>query len=241
MKLNRWIFGFFFVFLVSGCAWALHGLSCGHRLMDRGDFGAARSEFLNVARYGHSDSERREGGYFVGFCSVKMHDPWQAISDFRWFLNRFDCGTRKYVPDALYVLGRTYEDRGERREAFRYYRRCIDRFPYSEFASKSRDRMHGGNSHYSMNYSIEAIPGKSVVSAKKADKKASKEDPFEGFSMDKKRLDRVDNFLNAVKENKDIEGAVKRLTAEDSNLSVVKESLKKVSEKQKFDKMHKAP
>lgn len=241
MKINRWVLGIFFVLLVSGCAWAYHGLSYAHRLMDRGDYWGARNEFLSVARYGYNDSERREAGYFVGFCSVKSHDPWQAISDFRWFLDRFDCGYRKYVPDALYVLGRTYEEVGDRRAAFNYYRRCVDRFPYSEFASKSRDRMHECDPHYSMNFSMEAVPGKSASSAKKSDKKASKEDPFEGFSMDKKRIDRVNSFLTAVKENKDVDVAVKGLTTDDSHLSVVKENIKKVSEKQKFDKMHKAP
>lgn len=241
MKLNNWVVCFLFVLLVSNCALAYRNLAWARQLMDMGNFPGARNEFIDVSRYAYNESERREAAYFVGFCSVKMHDPWQAISDLRWFLDRFDCGYRQYVPDALYVLGRTYEEIRDIRAAYNCYHGCIDRFPYSEFASKSRDRMHECNTSYPMNYSIEAIPGKSSASSKKNDKKASKEDPFEGFSMDQKRIERVTNFLTAVKENKNVGSALKGLTTDDAHLSVVKENVKKVAEKQKFDNMHKFP
>ncbi len=126
-------------------------------LMNRGDYRRAIDQFRYVARNSSFDYEvRREASYYIGFCCVKISDPWGAIEAYQNFVDRWDNGNSRFVPDALYVLGRTYEEVQKIDEARRCYRRCIERFPHSEFARKSEDRLrivggggggHGGGHH----------------------------------------------------------------------------------------------
>lgn len=128
--------------------------------MNRGEFRWALDQFNFVAgNYNFSADVRREAAYYVGFCCVKMSDPWGAIRAYESFIDRYHNGDARFVPDALYVLGRTYENVGRPEDAARMYRRCIDRFPYNgEFAAKSRERLsalgydhggdHGGGGHH---------------------------------------------------------------------------------------------
>ena len=119
--------------------------------MNYGDYYEAAKKFKRVSNnYNFSSQVRREAAYYVGFCYVKDRDPWAAVSAYENFLDYYDNGNRRFVPDAMYVLGRTYEELYENTKAKKMYRRCIDRFPGSEFASKSRDRLRklGGYTDY---------------------------------------------------------------------------------------------
>ncbi|MFZ2956508.1 MAG: tetratricopeptide repeat protein [Candidatus Ozemobacteraceae bacterium] len=108
---------------------------------DRGDFYNARSLFSQVANgYGYDDYSRRQASYWLGFCDVRLNDSWQAITDFQTFLRNYDRPDYSLVPDAMYVLGRTYEAVGDNRSALGYYRSCGQRFPSSQFASQCYDR-----------------------------------------------------------------------------------------------------
>lgn len=222
-----------------------------HRYKDDGRYYDARDLFKWIARDAYDSDIRREACYYVGFCSVKMNDPWQAISDYKWFLDEFDQGyngySSKFVPDALYVLGRTYETVHENSDARYYYRKCIDRFPYNEFADKSRDRLrylgdyqghdhgHRDDHNFSLNMSIQAPAGKS---RKTAASESSRNDPFLGLTVDSKKIDRVNAFLGSVKTLSGVEKAMEQLSDDDKKLEVVQENLNLWNKKQKFERLH---
>jgi hypothetical protein len=111
--------------------------------MERGNYRYALEQFRWVSQNTNFSADvRREGAYFTGFCCVKMSDPWGAIDAFERFLDKYNrSADTRLVPDALYVLGRTYEEVGRNDKAANVYRRCVDRFPYNDFANKSRDRL----------------------------------------------------------------------------------------------------
>lgn len=132
--------------------------------MDRGEYRYALDQFNSIAQNSYFPREIvKEAAYYIGFCYVKLSDPWSAIRAYESFLDRFDRGSgydSRFVPDALYVLGRTYEEVRDTARAANCYRRCSDRFPSSEFAMKSRDRLrvlggggydpgHGGDGYVS--------------------------------------------------------------------------------------------
>jgi len=122
--------------------------------MNRGDYRQAIEQFRMItSEYSSPEVERREAMYFTGFCYVKLSDPWSAISAYEQFLSRYENASDwALVPDALYVLGRTYEDVGRAAQAEPLYRRCVRRFPGSEFSLKCKDRLRvignpGGYDH----------------------------------------------------------------------------------------------
>lgn len=122
--------------------------------MNRGDFRQAIEQFRMITNdYSSPEYDRREAMYFTGFCYVKLSDPWSAISAYEQFLSRYENSSDKaLVPDALYVLGRTYEDVGRAGQAEPLYNRCTRRFPGSDFARKCEDRLRvignpGDNGH----------------------------------------------------------------------------------------------
>ncbi|HNW34956.1 MAG TPA: tetratricopeptide repeat protein [Candidatus Ozemobacteraceae bacterium] len=135
-------------------AFAGYELDRAKEAMNRGDFRRAIDQYRTIAgSYSSSEYDRREAMYFTGFCFVKLSDPWSAITAYEAFLSRYENSSdRALVPDALYVLGRTYEDVGRASQAEPLYRRCISRFPGSEFARKCEDRLrvigHGGSPNY---------------------------------------------------------------------------------------------
>lgn len=111
--------------------------------MNSGSYSTAIRSFVEVSRNIYNDRLiRREAKYFIGYCYVKMGDPWSAIDSYKSFLANYDNGNSRFIPDALHVLGRTYENVNDIYSARRYYNNCIDRFPSSQFARKSRDRLN---------------------------------------------------------------------------------------------------
>ncbi len=137
--------GSLFVLLLAGAVFANGSYELGQAkaAMDRGDYRYAIDQFRWITgNTTFAPEVRREAMYFIGFTYVKMSDPWSAIDAFNRFLDKYSSSSNEYlIPDALYVLGRTYEEVGRSDDARRLYRRCRERFPYNEFARKSEDRL----------------------------------------------------------------------------------------------------
>jgi len=178
----------FCLVLVASTAWAYssYDLDRANRSRERGDFFEARRQYSAIASdYYTNDNIRRQASYFVGFCSIRLNEPTNAINDYRRFLRDFDTGYNTVlVPDALYVLGRTYETVNDISQAKTCYRDCIRRF-YGEFAQKSQERLRilgDGYGPYTPHYSMSVEAGSSDAAAPV--QKLSGNDPFDGFQMD---------------------------------------------------------
>ncbi len=238
MRKNLVVLGMFL--LVSAMAFAYgydrYDLERAHHMKDRGDYYGARQLFSDIARNAYDHNVKAEAAYFIGFCSVRLSDYWRAIDDYRWFLDRYDGWNSRFVPDALYVLGRTYENVRDFRAARNCYHRCIDRFPYDEFASKSRDRLrflenYGGGNHYP-NYSImNSEQSPEVVQKLKSAPEEKLQDPFESHKLDTEKIDRVCAFIDSVNTMNGVEEAGKNLSEKDKEMNVVKDYLKLYEEK----------
>lgn len=142
--------------------WAFEGtsdldtLKHAHSHMEKGDYQDARS-LLHTLLFSAKDQYiRLDAAYFQGFCSVRLNDSFQAREDFEDFLREFDKPSpapvpsplpgidipfHRFIPDALYGLGRVCEDLGRKQDAVYHYRYCLKRFPESPFAEKSRERL----------------------------------------------------------------------------------------------------
>lgn len=112
-------------------------------LLEHGDYAYAGEKFADIAAsHYNSPAVRKEALYYVGYCHVKNSDPWQAIRVFEQFIEKYDNGSSsEFVPDALYVLGRVYEETGDNRSAIKVYRRCSRTYPRSQYARKSEERL----------------------------------------------------------------------------------------------------
>lgn len=112
-------------------------------LMERGDYAYAAEKFSDIAgSHYNPPAVRKEALYYVGYCHVKNNDPWQAMRVFEQFIEKYDDGgSAEFVPDALYVLGRVYEETGDNRKAIKVYQRCSRTYPRSQFARKSEERL----------------------------------------------------------------------------------------------------
>ncbi|MFZ2961446.1 MAG: tetratricopeptide repeat protein [Candidatus Ozemobacteraceae bacterium] len=151
------------VLFIFGTAFAQDGtdqLQAAKNAMERGRFEVAISRFTDISR--NSSYPRpvvKEAAYYVGFCYVKMSDPWKAIQVCESFLERFDNSSdRSFISDAMYVLGRAFEETKKFDDAVVIYRRCADRFHSTEFGNKSRDRISmicSGGSHHGGGDSLE--------------------------------------------------------------------------------------
>lgn len=137
-------------------AFAGADLSCAVESMNSGNYLQAIGLFDRIVKdKDASPNDRREGLYYMGFCFVKLNDPWSAAKTFETFLFKYQHSDDKtFVPDVFYVLGRTYEGMGQFSQAENMYRSCIDLCPRSEYARKSDDRLRvikgdhaGGNGH----------------------------------------------------------------------------------------------
>lgn len=143
MNKRFWTACFFLLVAMAVSAAGEYELQGAKAAMERGDFRYARDQFRNVAGNSYfSPRVQREAAYFVGFCCVKLSDPWGAVEAFERFLGRYQSSSSDWlIPDALYVLGRTYEEVNRIDDARRVYLRCRERYSGSEFASKSADRL----------------------------------------------------------------------------------------------------
>lgn len=192
--------------LVASTAWAgytSYDLDRANRMRDRGEYFEARRLYSAIANdYYAYDNIRRQASYFVGFCSVRLSEPRNAINDFRRFLRDFGTGyDTVLVPDALYVLGRTYETVNEMDQARSCYRECIDRFHSGEFSQKCRERLRIIGSHedpYSHHYSMDVVSGSADTG--KSSEKLSGNDPFDGFQMDlqQEKVDQLKEKFEAL-------------------------------------------
>ena len=192
--------------LAASTAWAgytSYDLDRANRMRDRSEYFEARRLYSAIANdYYASDNIRRQASYFVGFCSVRLSEPRNAINDFRRFLRDFDTGYNTVlVPDALYVLGRTYETVNEVERARSCYRDCINRFPSGEFSQKCRERLRivgGHDDPYPHHYSMDLVSDS--IDAGKATKKLSGSDPFDGFQMDlqQEKVDQLKEKFEAL-------------------------------------------
>lgn len=215
--------------------------------MDRGDYRYALDMFYSITqRTSYDRSIRKEAAYYRGFCLVKLNDPWGAIRAYESFLDRYagSYSDSFLVPDALYVLGRTYEEVYNNDRARYYYRKCIDRFPYNEFAGKSRDRLHiiGGGWGYP-NYSVsmsmeEAAPASKTAKKGAAKAQTEKNDPYLAFQLDKSRIDRVNKLIKSIEKMDRVDEAIQSLNADDRSLETVKQALEMYSSKKKFENLH---
>lgn len=145
MKRHLLLLAVFICIAVTG-AFAQDGakdLKWAKSLLEHGDYAYAAEKFADIAAsHYNSPAVRKEALYYVGYCHVKNSDPWQAIRVFEQFIEKYDNGSSSdFVPDALYVLGRVYEETGDKRSAIKVYRRCSRAYPRSQFARKSEDRL----------------------------------------------------------------------------------------------------
>ncbi len=122
-------------------------------LIESGDFDLAQRRLKKISQnFDYPEFIKREASYYIGYCHVKNGDPWRATEAFEDFLLTYDSGSQRFVPDALYVMGRAYEEIGEIRKAKRAYQRVYNEFSSSEFARKARIRLKElGGSDYSNN------------------------------------------------------------------------------------------
>ncbi|MFZ2959200.1 MAG: hypothetical protein WA705_20125 [Candidatus Ozemobacteraceae bacterium] len=226
--------------LSASSAWAYtyRDLQAANYDRDSGNFYAARDRYSRIANDYFTDREmRREACYYVGFCSVRLNDSWRAIEDFRSFLYNYDNSNTRFVPDALFVLGRTYEVVGDRYSARNCYNDCMRRFPYGEFAQKSHDRLRaidGGYNPYPLMTSMSIVAAPASVAAAKS----SGRDPYEGLTIDASKIERVNGFVAAVKAMENVEEAASLLTDQDKGLEIVQKTMQDLKTKSMFQKVH---
>ena len=118
-------------------------LNWAKSLLEHGDYAYAAQKFEDIASsHYNSAAVRKEAMYYVGYCHVKNNDPWQAMRVLEQFIEKYDNGSSTdFVPDALYVLGRVYEETGDNSRAIKVYQRCRRTYPRSSFARKAEERL----------------------------------------------------------------------------------------------------
>lgn len=111
--------------------------------MADGDYQKAAQSFHDVYQYGLlGKDDQIEAFYYWGFCLVKANEPQEAKKVFGWFLQKYDDGVNnKYIPDAMYVLGRIYEQLNEKGKAVTMYKKCMGRYKYNKFSRLCRKRL----------------------------------------------------------------------------------------------------
>lgn len=199
-----------------------------HQLLNLNNFSSARDLFRHLASTGSSEYVRREAAYFVGYCTIKMEDYWQGIQDFRDFLSQYDNSYNSHlVPDALYVLGVLYENVGRRYEASEAYRKCVERFPFTESAKLSQER-------------LAVISGEvnSRTLSRNNDATALRSNPFAVTRTSSARIARVCQFIRSVDKMSGYDEALEKLTSEDRKIGTVQEYLQILSEKKLFQNLH---
>lgn len=116
-------------------------------LLDDGNFDLALRRFKRIStNYDFPKRIKREASYYIGYCYVKQSDPWKASEVLADFIQEYQETGDAFIPDALYVMGRTLEEIGETRRAIRAYKKCINNYGQNEFSRKSRRRLKELNS-----------------------------------------------------------------------------------------------
>jgi tetratricopeptide (TPR) repeat protein len=143
--------------------------------MYEGKYNLAIRAFTKIYKKSSNNQQiRREAKYFIGFCFVKKGELWDAINAYTIFIELYKDSNSDLIPEALYALGRTYESVGKIAFAKKTYKKCVVRFPYSELADKSENRLDviGGENHSGAN-KISCQIKKIIDSAKKAESDAN--------------------------------------------------------------------
>lgn len=199
-----------------------------HDLLNNNNIHAARDLFRSLARSSALEYVRREASYMSGYCSANLQDYWQALNEYRDFLAIYDLpGNWHLVPEALYVTGVINEHLGRKSDAAASYRSCVERFPQTQMADQSQER-------------LKAIGYRTMAPAifSEIGNSAPRRNPFEVFRVDRGRIARVAQFIHAVERMEGIAEARARLNAEDLKLETVQKYQRLLAEKEKFERLH---
>ncbi|MBP7635248.1 tetratricopeptide repeat protein [Candidatus Ozemobacteraceae bacterium] len=217
-------------------------LAEAHAMMNMGYISEAREHFRYYARNGGHDEVRREAAYFTGYCSVVLGDMNQAAAEYRDFLTQYENSwNTALVPDAMYVLGIVYEYLNDFYKACDMYRTCIQRFPGSEMAQKSRERLkaHGQNERVAVSTTRGNTASVAAPSGRGGEAAMAGTIPFGCLENDRESQLRVREFIRSVEQDRDVAKAFLNLTADDKMLDSVRNALMLWGEKVKFSDLHK--
>lgn len=201
-----------------------------HQMLNLNDITGARDLFRRLAGTGSTEYVRRDAAYMVGYCTAQTEDYWQSIQEYRDFISQYDIQINtRLIPDALYVLGVLYEHVGRKSDASDAYRSCIDRFPYTEVANQSRER-------------LKVITGSRTAGVTAVSRAvfntAPRRNPFETLKADRSQIARVCQFIYAVEKMAGVEEALEKLETDDQRLETVQRYQQLLSEKQQFLDLH---
>jgi len=192
-----------------------------HRLRQQRQFAEARSRYATIARNAATPRPlRQEAGYWMGFCSVMDQSFPRAIHDFRWYLEAFPGEDNRFLPDALYVLARTYEVEGQPAAAAWYYRQCL-RSPAAAktaFPAKARaglERVEGMLGVESYKPRLTLLPGERVASPT-----GDLVDPFSRKPLKPDQSQRVKTFIQRLSAQP-LDRVLPLLQPEDRTLALV--------------------
>ncbi|HOT28456.1 MAG TPA: hypothetical protein PLU72_09715 [Candidatus Ozemobacteraceae bacterium] len=212
-------------------------LAEAHAMMNMGYVSEAREHFRYYARNGGHDEVRREAAYFTGYCSVVLGDMNQAASEYRDFLQMYENSwNTALVPDAMYVLGVVYEYLNEFSQAYDMYRTCIRRFPGSEMAQKSKERLKAHGQSERIAPSRGNVPSDAVSGGRGGG--ALGTIPFGCLKRDRESQLRVREFIKSVERDSGVAPSFLKLTDDDKMLDSVRNALLLWGEKVKFTDLH---
>jgi hypothetical protein len=192
-------------------------LKQAHDARKAGRLGEARRQFATLAGNKKVPLEKRqEAGYWMAFCSVALKTPEQAVKDFLWFLSAFGKKNQAFVPDALHVLGRTYEFLGQPREAATMYQRCIEHpTAGKEFVAKSRKGMER------LQEMLAEEKKHGNVRRPRIARESSKFDPYSRKPLSQEQFTRIKSFTERLTRREPLDSAMSVLMKEDHNLPMV--------------------
>ncbi|PIV82842.1 MAG: hypothetical protein COW52_11455 [Nitrospirae bacterium CG17_big_fil_post_rev_8_21_14_2_50_50_9] len=200
-------------------------LGKAHQLRKSRKYSDARSCYATIVRSPSASlGIRQEAGYWMGFCDVMNQSFGAAIRDFRWFLAAFPGEGTRFLPDAIYVLARTYEVVGQPAAAAFYYQRCIHTisalsttFPAKAQIGLARVRgMLDVESRKSRYSPVVSSPASSTPPLA-----AGFIDPFSKKPLPRGQYQRVKSFMGRIAAGEPIEKAMKALQPADLQLELV--------------------
>ena len=197
---------------------SLEALKKAHEARKQGKFTEARKQFASVAgRRQTSPKDRQEAGYWLAFCSVALKAPEQAITDLHWFLDAFSTKGPAYIPDALYVLGRTYELVGKPREAAQQYQRCLEHPAAARtgFSAKARQGIER------VGEMLEEDKKRGTPKRPRVYRESERFDPYSRKPISAEQFDRVKQFSQRLSQRESPASAAVVLTQEDRLLPMV--------------------
>lgn len=211
-----------------------------HAMLNSNDFYGARQLFRKVAHTGSTSEIRRDASYYIGYTSAQLEDYWQAISEFKNFLNQYDqAHNTRLIPEALYTLGILHEYIGRNPDAANYYRNCATRFPQTQMAVQSQQRLTLMNRTYRyFNAANRADSTLRNTDVSLVNNSMNRRNPLFNRKPDSAKIARVCQFIYAVDRMSESEKALKSLTASDKRLETVKNYIKILAEKSRFESLH---